>query len=79
MNETTFSIVRQTAADIFGVPSINLTEQSSPEVVENWDSLQHLHFVMALESKFGISLSPEDMEQIRSLADAVRVVERRKP
>jgi acyl carrier protein len=48
---------------------------SSPDSIETWDSIQHLNFVLALEEKFGLQLSPEEMEQMRSVGEAAKVVE----
>ena len=39
----------------------------------NWDSVNHLNLVMALESEFGIRLSPEDALAMRSVR-AVRAL-----
>jgi acyl carrier protein len=36
--------------------------------------MAHLHFVVALEEAFGIRLSPRDIMQIQTLADAERIV-----
>lgn len=68
--------VLQVAADIFGVPEDSLSEASSPDTVESWDSVQHLNLVLALESTFDIQIAPEDIEKIKSLGDAAGVVAR---
>jgi len=63
------------ASDIFNVPLAALSLTSSPETVERWDSVQHLSFVLALEEAFHIEVSPENIEQIRNLGDAVTLVQ----
>ena len=52
-----------------------ITPETSPETIEAWDSIQHLNFVLALEEKFNFQLSPEEMEQIRSVGEASKMVE----
>lgn len=59
--------VRQLASDIFGVPAERIGADSSPDNIETWDSMQHLNLVLALEERFSIQLSPEEMEQMRSV------------
>jgi acyl carrier protein len=49
--------------------------ESSPESIDSWDSTQHLNFVLALEEKFGLQLSPEEMEQMRNVGEAAKVIE----
>jgi len=52
-----------------------IVANSSPDSIETWDSIQHLNFVLALEEKFGLQLSPEEMEQMRSVGEAAKVVQ----
>ena len=67
--------IRSISSDIFSVPASSITEQSSPESIEAWDSTQHLNLVIALEDKFNIQLSPEDFEQMRNIGNVAQIVE----
>ena len=75
MTSTILEQVRGVASDLFGLPVNRITADSSPETIEAWDSTQHLNFVLALEEKFGLQLSPEEMEQMRNVGEAARLVE----
>jgi acyl carrier protein len=75
LTATIFDQVRGIASDLFAIPAGRITSQSSPETVEAWDSIQHLNFVLALEEKFSIQLSPEEMENMKNIGDAARLVE----
>lgn len=66
--------VKQVASDVFGVPASSLSEKSSPDTVEAWDSVQHLSLVMALEERFNVQFAPEDVEKLRTLADVAAMV-----
>jgi acyl carrier protein len=74
---STFEQVRNLASDIFGVPATQITEASSPETIEAWDSTQHLNLVLALEDTFQLQLSPEEIEQMKNVGEVVRIVERK--
>ena len=74
----TLERVRQIVADIFLVEMAQVTERSSPETLENWDSLQHLNLVVALEGSFGLSLSPEEIAAMTSVADIVKIIDGRR-
>ena len=78
MNDAVELGVRQVAADVFNLPLNQVTAETSPRTVENWDSVQHLNFVLALEETMGIGLAPEDIEQIRSVGDAIDVVRKKR-
>jgi acyl carrier protein len=75
LTPTIFEQVQAIASDLFGVPADQITRESSPESVEAWDSTQHLNFVLALEEKFNVQFSPEEMEQMRNIGSTVRLVE----
>jgi acyl carrier protein len=74
---STFEQVQAIASDIFGVPAGKITADSSPETIENWDSMQHLNLVLAIEEKFGVQLAPEDIEQMKTIGAAATLVEKR--
>ena len=76
MTATTLHDVRQIASDIFGVPAELITMESSPQTIENWDSMQHLNLVLALEEKFGVQFDPEDIEQMTSVGAVAALVEK---
>jgi acyl carrier protein len=77
MTDSVLSQVCRIAADTFEVSEELVGPESSPESLVNWDSIQHLNFILALEARFNIELSAEEMENIRSISDAVKVVEGR--
>ncbi len=72
---STYDDVRSIASDIFGIAAAKLTAESSPETVENWDSVQHLNLVLAIEEKFGLQLSPEEIEQMKTLGTTATLIE----
>jgi acyl carrier protein len=75
LNPAVFDQIRSMASDLFGVPAERITATSSPETLENWDSVQHLNLVLALEEKFGLQLSPEEVEQMKSIGDTAKLIE----
>ncbi len=74
---STFEQVQAIASDIFGLPAGKITAESSPETIENWDSMQHLNLVLAVEEKFGVQLSPEDIEQMKNIGAVAAVVDKK--
>jgi acyl carrier protein len=76
VTESTFDQVRSIASDIFGIPAEKVTAESSPETIENWDSMQHLNLVLAIEEKFAVQLEPEDIEQMKNIGAVAALVEK---
>jgi len=76
LTASTFERVQSVASDIFGIPVARITAESSPETIENWDSMQHLNLVLAIEEKFGVQLDPEDIEQMKNIGAVAALVEK---
>ena len=76
MTASTFEQVRGVASDIFGVPQDKISADSSPETIENWDSMQHLNLVLAIEEKFGVQLEPEDIEKMKTIGAVAGLVDK---
>lgn len=76
MTASTFEQVRGVASDIFGVPQDKISADSSPETIENWDSMQHLNLVLAIEEKFGVQLEPEDIEKMKTIGAVAALVDK---
>jgi acyl carrier protein len=76
LTASVFDQVRNVASDIFGIPADKITAESSPETIENWDSIQHLNLVLAVEEKFGVQLDPEDIEQMKNIGAVAKLVEK---
>jgi acyl carrier protein len=71
--------VRQIAADVFDEPIANVSPESTPGTLDNWDSLTHLNLTLALEQVFGCQIGEDEAESMKSIADVVRVIESKLP
>jgi acyl carrier protein len=63
------------ASDLFGVPAERIMADSSPQTLEAWDSIQHLNLVLAVEERFGVQLSPEEIEQMKNIGETAKLIE----
>lgn len=77
MTDSVVAQVCQIAAETFEAADADVRLESSPQTLANWDSIQHLNFILALEARFHVDLSAEEMEGIHSIADAVKIIEAR--
>ena len=72
---STLEQVQAIASDIFGIPPTGITAESSPETVDTWDSIQHLNLVLAIEERFRVQLSPEEIQEMKSVGAVAALVE----
>jgi acyl carrier protein len=53
-----------------------VTSETTRAEVPKWDSLRHIALVDAIEKSFGISLSLDEMVEIRSVQDICNILDR---
>jgi acyl carrier protein len=70
-----FDQVRTAAADVLRVAPERITEASTPEDIESWDSVEHLNLILALETQFGIEFEPEEIDRMKSIGQIALLVE----
>lgn len=58
--------------NVFELETVDTT--CSQQTCEKWDSMGQLNLVVELESEFGISLEPEEIAEMKSFDDVVRLV-----
>jgi acyl carrier protein len=52
----------------FGIDDGDLSDLSSPQTVEGWDSIGHIQLVMTLEAEFEIQFDPNEIGELVSVA-----------
>jgi len=72
--ETAFNAVREIAVDVLAIDAAKLRESTTFRDDLDADSLDLVELVMGLEERFDISLPEEDLEDVRTVADAVDLV-----
>ena len=53
--------IKKVIGSVFGIEPSSITENDSPESIDNWDSLRHMNLVVALEEEFEIEFTEEEI------------------
>lgn len=67
--------VTQVCREVFGDSGLEIVEDTTPEMVEQWDSFNHINLIMLLEEEFGINFSTKEIGMIGSIGHLVRLIE----
>ena len=59
--------IKDIMASLFKVPAVNITPETSVDNVEDWDSLNHMKLVMALEEAYSIEFTEQEVTELLSL------------
>ena len=58
--------------NVFELDSVETT--CSQETCEKWDSMGQLNLVVELESEFDVTLEPEEIGEMKSFSDIIRIL-----
>lgn len=56
--------LKQIIASVFKIDVGGVNEDTSPDTVESWDSLNHLNLVLALEEAFNVNFTESQTVEI---------------
>jgi len=59
---------------LLDIDTTKITDETSPETVDQWDSLNHLNICSAVSQEFSISMTTEEMVMIRSVGDLIKLL-----
>lgn len=73
--EKIFEKVKQVFEEVLEEIEVELTEQSTAEDVEYWDSITHMEIISELENVFSIEFTFEEIEELKVLGDMISLIE----
>ena len=68
-------IIQTVFRDVLSNKNIVISRNSTPEDIEGWDSLVNINIVVALEEHFNIKFSLDEITNINSVEDIVKMIE----
>lgn len=66
-------------SQIMNLPIDQLNDDSSPETIANWDSLKHMNLILALEEKFAVAFSDDEIVSMLSVKSIVEILSKKQP
>ncbi len=51
--------------DVFDDPSLVVTEETTAEDVDGWDSLTHINLIIAIEKLFGVKFATAEISRLK--------------
>jgi acyl carrier protein len=63
--------------DVFDVDDLVISESTSAEDVEEWDSLSHIRLIVAIERKYGFKFKNSEIESLKNVGDLGKLIQSR--
>ncbi len=71
------SQVTEIFRDNFDDEEIVLTDETTAADIEDWDSLEQINLLVAMERRFGIKFSVGEVEGLRNVGEMLDLIERK--
>lgn len=68
-----FERLNEIFSDVFD-DEITLSDQTSADDIEEWDSLEHINLMVAIESEFQIKFSMKEVNGFKNVGDMVDAI-----
>ncbi|MCQ2497557.1 MAG: acyl carrier protein [Lachnospiraceae bacterium] len=62
--------------DVFDDESLEITEATNADDIEDWDSLTHISLIEAVESEFDFKFAMKDVVGMKNVGEMIDIIER---
>lgn len=63
-------------SNLFDIPVDDINDNISHENCDQWDSLQHMNLILAIEEEFCVSLNDDDVLKIKDFISIIDILEK---
>ena len=72
--EEAFERLTNVFCDVFDDDTIELTEETTAEDIEDWDSFEHINLVVAVEEEFGFKIPMGKTVTMKNVGEMVDII-----
>lgn len=72
--EEIYSRLNEVFQDVFDDDSIEVGPETTSEDIEDWDSLEHINLVAAVEQEFGIKFTMAQVVGMKNVGEMVDII-----
>lgn len=72
--EEVFEIVNEVFRDVFDDEEITVNALTTADDIEDWDSLEHINLIAAMESRFGMKFTMGEVVSMKNVGEMVDII-----
>ena len=72
--EKVYEMLDEVFQDVFDDEDIHVMAETTADDIEDWDSLEHINLVVAVETKFGIKFNMSEVVKFKNVGEMVDVI-----
>ncbi len=77
MDKEIYDRLNNVFRDIFDDDSIVVTPETTSDDIEDWDSLEHINLVVAVEQEFGMKFNMNEVTTMKNVGEMVEIIKSR--
>ena len=77
MEEKIYEKLNEIFRDIFDDEDIVVTPETNSDSIEDWDSLEHINLVVAIEKAFEMKFSMDEVTGMKDVGEMVEIIKAR--
>lgn len=63
--------------DVFGDSSLSVNENTTSADIEDWDSLEHINLIAAVENEFGLHFKMREVSGMKNVGEMLAIIAER--
>ena len=75
--ESIYEKLNEVFQDVFDDDSITVNAETTADDIEDWDSLEHINLVVAIEKAFGLKFSMDEVTGMKNVGEMVEIIKAR--
>lgn len=72
--EEVYETLNEVFRDAFDDESITVTDETTSDDIEDWDSLEHINLIAAVELEFGVKFNMGQVVTMKNVGEMVTII-----
>lgn len=77
MEEKIYEVLNEIFRDVFDDEDIVVDAETNSDTIEDWDSLEHINLVVAIEKAFDLKFSMDEVTGMKDVGEMVEIIKER--
>lgn len=70
--------LQEVFCDVFDDDEIELTDETTADDIDAWDSLTHVQLIVAVEKAFGLKFSTVEVMKLKNVGEFIALIDKKK-
>lgn len=77
MDEQINNRLNEVFQEVFDDEDLFIDDDTNSDSIEDWDSMEHINLVVAVEEEFGMKFSMDEIAEMKNVGEMVEIIKER--